>query len=77
MKVAKESGSVIVSIQDLHQSFDNEVVLDGVDLDIFDGETMVVLGASGSGKSVMMSLLVGQNLPANVTGIKEGAPTLA
>ena len=39
------------------------MVLDGVDLDIFPGETQVILGRSGSGKTVLTSMLVGLNLP--------------
>lgn len=49
----------VIKIEGLSKSFDGQVVLDSVDLEIFRGETIVILGASGSGKSVLMSLLVG------------------
>jgi phospholipid/cholesterol/gamma-HCH transport system ATP-binding protein len=39
------------------------MVLLGVDLDIYPGETMVILGRSGSGKTVLTSMLVGLNIP--------------
>jgi len=38
-------------------------VLQGIDLDVYEGETLVVLGRSGSGKTVMTSMLVGLNQP--------------
>lgn len=39
--------------------FGENLVLDGLDLDVFSGETLAILGGSGSGKSVLLSLLVG------------------
>ncbi|MGA9754351.1 MAG: ATP-binding cassette domain-containing protein [Desulfobaccales bacterium] len=38
-------------------------MLEGVDLDIFPGATLVILGRSGSGKTVLTSMLVGLNIP--------------
>lgn len=49
----------IIRIESLSKSFDGQRVLDGVNLEVFEGETVVILGASGSGKTVLMSLLVG------------------
>ncbi len=54
-----ENGSRLIQIEGLSKSFNGQTVLDSVNLDIFDGETVVILGASGSGKTVLMSLLVG------------------
>lgn len=51
--------NVVIRIEDLSKGFNGQVVLDGVSLEIYKGETVVILGASGSGKSVLMSLLVG------------------
>jgi len=49
----------MIRIQGLKKSFDDLVVLDGVDLDILDGETLVVIGVSGGGKSVLLKHLCG------------------
>jgi len=48
----------MIQIRDLHKSFGTQRVLRGVNLDIHDGETMVVLGRSGTGKSVLLKLII-------------------
>jgi len=49
----------MIKIVDLHKSFGTKPVLRGVDLEIETGETMVVIGQSGSGKSVLLKHLIG------------------
>ena len=49
----------IIEIRNLHKSFGTNQVLSGVDLEIFKGETLVVLGGSGSGKSVLLKCVTG------------------
>jgi len=49
----------MIKIVDLHKSFGKTPVLRGVDLEIEAGETMVVIGQSGSGKSVLLKHLMG------------------
>jgi phospholipid/cholesterol/gamma-HCH transport system ATP-binding protein len=49
----------VIKIEGLKKGFDGQVVLENVDLEVYEGETVVILGASGSGKSVLMSLIVG------------------
>lgn len=56
--LVKDSGPVI-EIKDLHKAFGEEKVLNGVDLTLAPGENLVVLGKSGSGKSVLIKLIVG------------------
>jgi len=53
----------IVKISDLHKSFDDLVVLDGVSLNVEIGQNMVVFGRSGTGKSVLLKCLMRLMLP--------------
>jgi phospholipid/cholesterol/gamma-HCH transport system ATP-binding protein len=48
-----------IIIKDLYKSFGSKKVLDGVNLNIKKGESLVILGGSGSGKSVLIKLIVG------------------
>lgn len=51
--------NAVIYIRDLHKSFGNRVVLNGVDLDVYEGENVVVLGRSGTGKSVLIKIISG------------------
>lgn len=53
------SNEPAVVIHDLRKSFGRQKVLDGIDLKVASGETVVVLGRSGTGKSVLLKLLIG------------------
>jgi phospholipid/cholesterol/gamma-HCH transport system ATP-binding protein len=48
----------MIIVSNLKMSFDGNVVLDGVDLEVPNGSTLVVLGRSGIGKSVLLKCLV-------------------
>ncbi|MBP5399860.1 MAG: ABC transporter ATP-binding protein [Alphaproteobacteria bacterium] len=48
-----------ISIKNLHKSFGPKVVLDGVDLEVKQGESLVVIGGSGTGKSVLIKCIQG------------------
>jgi phospholipid/cholesterol/gamma-HCH transport system ATP-binding protein len=50
---------VKIRIRGLRKSFGPKVVLDGVDLDVLAGESTVIIGASGSGKSVLLKHIIG------------------
>jgi phospholipid/cholesterol/gamma-HCH transport system ATP-binding protein len=49
----------VISIKGLHKSFGSKHVLRGVDLDVYKGENVVVLGRSGTGKSVLIKIIAG------------------
>jgi len=49
----------MIKIEDLHKSFRDNKVLDGVNLEITKGETMVIIGRSGCGKSVLLKHIIG------------------
>jgi len=52
-----------VRFTDVHKSFGDKKVLQGISFDIHPGETMVVLGGSGSGKSVLIRHIIGLHKP--------------
>ncbi len=58
-----ESGGPLISFREIYKAYGDNVVLKGVDLDIARGETVAIMGRSGSGKTVLTSMLVGLNLP--------------
>lgn len=49
----------MIRVVDLHKSFGPKKVLRGVNLSVEKGETMVVIGQSGAGKSVLLKLIIG------------------
>jgi len=59
----------ILEIKNLHKSFGDNHVLKAFDLKLYEGENLVIMGKSGSGKSVMIKCLVGL-LAADVGSIK-------
>ena len=52
-------GKAVIEIKDLYKSFGNNHVLNGFNMTLMEGENLVVMGKSGSGKSVMIKCLVG------------------
>jgi phospholipid/cholesterol/gamma-HCH transport system ATP-binding protein len=54
-----DSREVVISISKLYKSFDENHVLQGIDLELCRGENLVVLGRSGTGKSVLIKIIVG------------------
>jgi phospholipid/cholesterol/gamma-HCH transport system ATP-binding protein len=53
----------MISVRDLVASYAGRRVLDGINLDITRGETMVLLGGSGSGKSTLLRHMIGLERP--------------
>ncbi len=49
----------VVSLRNLHKSFGDNHVLNGFNFDLYRGENVVVLGKSGSGKSVLIKCIIG------------------
>jgi phospholipid/cholesterol/gamma-HCH transport system ATP-binding protein len=75
------TGAPAIQVTDLCKAFGSQPVLDRVNLQVLPGETLVVLGRSGTGKSVLLRLLIGlqkadsgsiQVLGEEVTGLAEG-----
>jgi len=53
----------VISVRDLVVSYNGRRILDGINLDISRGETMVLLGGSGSGKSTLLRQIIGLERP--------------
>jgi phospholipid/cholesterol/gamma-HCH transport system ATP-binding protein len=53
-----ENNGYLIKVHDLRRSFGGQNVLNGIDLTVKTGETVAVLGQSGTGKSVLLKLLV-------------------
>ncbi|MDG1022081.1 MAG: ATP-binding cassette domain-containing protein [Emcibacteraceae bacterium] len=52
-----------ISLNGLHKRFGEKIVLDDVNLDVMPGESMVIIGGSGSGKSVTLKCILGLLTP--------------
>ncbi len=78
MNERKEREAVIV-IRDLYKAFGPNEVLRGVDLDLHRGENLVVLGKSGTGKSVLIKIISGLLTPdsGTVTVLGRDVPRLS
>ena len=55
----------IISLRNVTKSFQGKIVIDSISLDIFPGETFIIMGCSGSGKSTLLRLMNGTIEPEN------------
>ncbi|BCS43038.1 lauroyl acyltransferase [Pseudomonas amygdali pv. tabaci str. ATCC 11528] len=53
-----------ISVRNVWQQYDDQVVLEGLNLDVAEGEFCTLVGASGCGKSTFLRLLLGQETPS-------------
>ncbi|MGZ4965229.1 MAG: ABC transporter ATP-binding protein [Limisphaerales bacterium] len=64
MSVLKQSnGNVSVAVRNLRKSFNGQEVLKGISFEVKPGETFVIMGPSGSGKSVLLKHIIGLEEP--------------
>jgi phospholipid/cholesterol/gamma-HCH transport system ATP-binding protein len=61
--MANGNGYEMIRVSGLRKSFGTQIVLNGIDLAVQRGETLVILGRSGTGKSVLLKILVGLQKP--------------
>jgi phospholipid/cholesterol/gamma-HCH transport system ATP-binding protein len=59
----KGSDACVVAVENLHKSFESLRVLNGMTLAVNRGETLAVLGRSGTGKSVLLRIIIGLETP--------------
>jgi phospholipid/cholesterol/gamma-HCH transport system ATP-binding protein len=65
---AEQDGTApVIAVEDLLKSFGSQKVLNGVSLNVKRGETLAVLGRSGTGKSVLLRLIIGLEKPDSGT----------
>ena len=61
---AKEDGDApVIAVENLRKSFGAHMVLNGINLRVIRGETLAVLGRSGTGKSVLLRIIIGLETP--------------
>jgi phospholipid/cholesterol/gamma-HCH transport system ATP-binding protein len=68
---------VSIELHDLHKSFGDRVILDGISLNVLEGETLAVIGYSGVGKSVLLKSIVRLLEPDAGTVHVDGTDVLA
>ena len=62
----------MIELRDVHKSFGPKKVLRGVDLTISKGESMVIIGGSGTGKSILLKCILGLIQPTSGTILLDG-----
>ena len=62
-EVEVDGSTPVVAVDRLRKSFDSHTVLNGISLSVSRGETLAVLGRSGTGKSVLLRLIIGLEKP--------------
>jgi ribose transport system ATP-binding protein len=63
-----------LTLRGIEKSFDTNVVLTNLDLDVYEGELVALLGENGAGKSTMSSIIAGLFAPSKGTMTWEGHP---
>ena len=62
--IAEKDGSApVLAVEGVHKSFGSQKVLNGISLAVGRSETLAVLGRSGTGKSVLLRLIIGLEKP--------------
>ena len=76
-----QAAGVSLVVKGLHKSFGGQKVLDGIDLEVRPGEIFVIMGPSGSGKSVLLKHMIGLEPPDAgeilINGEPVGSPEIA
>ncbi|HNX26938.1 MAG TPA: ABC transporter ATP-binding protein [Phycisphaerae bacterium] len=63
MPVQQNPVPPVITVRDLVKRFDGRAVLDGVNLDVYPGEMLVIMGGSGCGKSTLLRQIIGVSQP--------------
>lgn len=65
-----------IQIRNLYKSFGSNKVLQGIDLDVHDGQSIAIIGASGTGKSVLLKCILGLIKPDSGSASVDGIETV-
>ena len=78
-KAPNEGRKILISVKNLHKSFGDNHVLRGFDLTLYDEENLMIIGKSGSGKSVLLKCIVRLNIPdsGELTVLDQNVPELS
>jgi len=63
VEAEQDGGAPVVAVENLRKTFAGHTVLNGISLSVGRGETLAVLGRSGTGKSVLLRLIIGLETP--------------
>ncbi|MGA3070051.1 MAG: ABC transporter ATP-binding protein [Terracidiphilus sp.] len=63
VEAEQDGGAPVVAVENLRKTFASHTVLNGISLSVGRGETLAVLGRSGTGKSVLLRLIIGLETP--------------
>ena len=63
----KSDRDVVIEVRDLVTHYGTRKILNGVSLDVLQGEVMVIMGGSGSGKSTLLRYLMALETPTSGT----------
>ena len=55
--------NIVIKVTDLSKSFNNNIILKDINFELFEGESLAIIGASGSGKSVLLKNIIGLLMP--------------
>ena len=55
----KQTKKTIIEVRNLSKKFDKNIVLQDINFDLYEGESLAIIGASGSGKSVLLKNIIG------------------
>ena len=70
--MSTETDKPFIEIRDLHKKFGSQAVLSGINLTVRRGETLLIIGPSGEGKTVMIKHIIGLLRPDRGTVIVDG-----
>ncbi|MCR5288534.1 MAG: sugar ABC transporter ATP-binding protein [Treponema sp.] len=61
--MAEEKALPMLSVKNVHKSFGSNAVLKGIDLDVYPGEVLAMIGGNGAGKSTLVKCIMGIHRP--------------